>query len=293
MQSPFKRVLVYDLETGGLKNKFNSITEVAMVAIDLETLNIVEEASVMLLPYFDLSNVNKDPKKEAIEIIKMIGEPDADTGIKTVIFKGEKMTLKNYDLLAEEIKQFYKEYLSDQIGVIDYTEIKRLEGTKWNDIINIYFDKCYNPQALEVTHISREMLTLEGVTLEKAIKKITEIIANNTVGNSKPILAGHNIKKFDNPFFEIFFEINKQVLSKIINDLIIDTIEFARLKWFEIASFNLSTCSDAVGLTLKSAHRALPDTIANANFLIKMLKSLRGEGTQEKKYERKKYAFNF
>jgi len=292
MQSPFKRIVVYDLETGGLKNKFNSITEIAMVAIDLETLSIVEETSIMLLPYLDLTNVNRDPKKEAIEIIKMIGEPDEDTGIKTVMFQGEKMTLKSYDQLADEISAF-QDYLDNNVKVIDYNEIVRLGDTEYCDIIDIYFDKSYNPEALEITHISKEMLIEEGVTLEVASAKIQEVIKTNTIGNSKPILAGHNIKKFDNPFLEIFFQINKLELWKLVNALIIDTIEWARLKWFELPSFSLGGCADSVGLTLKNAHRALPDTVANAKLLIKMLKSLRGEGTQENKYKRRKFTFNF
>ena len=73
----------------------------------------------------------------------------------------------------------------------------------------------------------------------------------------------------------------------------IDTLEWARLRFTEISSFSLGVCANEVGLTLKEAHRALPDTVANAKFLIKLLKSMRGEGSQETKYVRRKFNFNF
>jgi DNA polymerase III alpha subunit (gram-positive type) len=73
----------------------------------------------------------------------------------------------------------------------------------------------------------------------------------------------------------------------------IDTLEWARLKWFNMSSFALGVVANEVGITLKDAHRAIHDTRANAKFFIKMLSHLRGEGTQKSNYKRRKFKMNF
>ena len=65
MQSTFKRIIVYDLETGGKNHNQNSITEIAMVAIDVPTLEVVDKMSVVLKPRMDLSYIDSDYKKLA------------------------------------------------------------------------------------------------------------------------------------------------------------------------------------------------------------------------------------
>jgi len=179
-------------------------------------------------------------------------------------------------------------------SIIDYEKLLELEDSDFKDIARLYFDFTYNPQALEVTGISRELLVKEGLSHKDAYIDVTELIKRHTVGNSRPVIAGHNIKKFDNPFMDLLFERNKGSFEKSINSFQIDTLEWARMKWFEMPNFSLGTCANEVGLTLKEAHRALPDTVANAKFLIKILGNLRGNGTaEETAYIRKKYNFNF
>jgi len=308
MQSPYKTIIVYDLETGGLSSKINHITEMAMVAINAETLDIIEEFSVMMKPWLNLENVEEEPLKEARELFKALKQKDEDSGLNILRYKDNLITLKNLDPLIEDIEMFY-EFLSTHGNILTYEDILKLEASEnLSDITKLFFDKTYNPQALEVTHISREMMVSEGVKKEEAFKQIREMISRHTVGNSKPILAGHNIGSlprrivrgkekgpdgFDNPFMEKFFKENGDDFFDCINDKIIDTLKEARLKWYDLPSFNLGTCCNEVGLTLKEAHRALPDTVANAQFLVKILKSLRGEGNQQSKYKRRKYKFQF
>lgn len=295
MQSPYKRIIVYDLETGGLSSKWNSITELAMVVIDLETLEIIEEFSTMLLPRLDLSYRNEDPIREAKLLWKNLAVKNQETGIKTLLYKGVETTLKTIGQLAEDIEEFHINYLN-KVGsnIIDFKDFEDIKRLGYKDILEIYFNHTYNPEALEVTKISKELILKEGVNQEKAFNNIVDLFERHTIGNSKPIISGHNIKKFDNPFFEKFFIDNGKDLNKYKNlTQEIDTLEWARLRWFEMPSYNLGTCANEFGLTLKDAHRALPDTVANAKFLIKMLQSFRGEGTQVSKYKRKKYNFNF
>ena len=309
MQSPYKRVIVYDLETGGLSHRWNSITEIAMVVIDLQSLDIIEEHSIMFKPRMDLSDRQSDPLREAKDLFKNLKVKEEESGLNVVLYKDHKITLKNLDPLVEDIEMFYNDFLKDHGDIIEYDTILELEASpKYAEIVRIFFDKCYNPQALEVTHISREMLVEEGIEFEEGFEKIKNVITSHTVGNSKPIIAGHNIGSlprrivrgkekgpdgFDNPFMEKLFDDNGEDFFDSINEKIIDTLKEARIKWYELPGFNLGTCANEVGLTLKEAHRALPDTIANAKFLVKMLKNLRGEGGGSSTYKKRKFKLQF
>ena len=294
MESPYKKVIVYDLETGGLKKDINAITEIAMVVIDLETLKVEETFSTIVKPMLDLENLEAESTKEARAIFKAIAKKDSETKVPYIMYKGQRLTIKDLDPIVQDIDEL--EMLIERKGnQYNYNQIVALENSeKYGDITKLYFDKTYNPEAMKVTHMTRDMLVNEGIDIAEAIEKVADIFKRYTVGNAKPILAGHNIKKFDNPFLEKFLSRGNYDLNKMICETqMIDTLEWARLRWFDAPSFSLGVCVNAVGLTLKEAHRALPDTEANAQLLIKMLKGLRGEGQSEKKYEKRKFNFNF
>lgn len=292
MQSPLKRVIVYDLETGGLSEKYNSITEMAGVVVDLESLEIIEEFSVMFLPRMDLSIFEEEPSKEAKSLFNSISKKDLDTGVKTLMYKGINITLKTLSSLTEDVEQF-REYLNKKGNIITYDEYLQLQTGIFKDISKAYLDRCYNSEALEITHMTLDLLVNEGVSYEEGFKQIESLVERHTIGNNKPIRAGHNIKGFDDPFMVKLFKDNKSDFIKVFNNFVIDTLEWVRLRWFETAGYSLGVSANALGLTLKEAHRALPDTIANAKLLILMLKSFRGEGSQESTYVRQKYSFNF
>ena len=297
MKSPYRYIMVYDLETGGFHSQFNSITEAAFVVIDLENLEIVDELSVMMLPYLDLSNRNADdPIAEAKEIYKQISEKDEETGKKVLNYKGEKLNLRNLDNLVNDIEDFESEILMSLTSeIIDWPELKPLlESAKYGDITKLFFDKTYTKGAFEATHMNKELLLKEGITREAAAIKVEAFFKRYTVGNSKPILAGHNIEKFDNPFLLNFFIQHGIKWDSIINQtMMIDTLSWARLRFFEAPNFQLGTVANELGVTLKQAHRALPDTIANAKVVQKMFQSFRGEGTQQSSYVRRKLLMEF
>ena len=96
MKSPYTKAIVFDTETGGLKKDFNSLTELAFVAIDMETLEAVDEMEVMILPYLDLSTMQEDSLKEAKEIYKYLSIKDETTGKKVLTYKNEKLGIKRY-----------------------------------------------------------------------------------------------------------------------------------------------------------------------------------------------------
>lgn len=302
MDSPLRRILVFDLETGGLKHQTNPITEMAAVIIDTETLTIIDEFSVMFLPYMDLRNNLEEPIKEAKRLFNELATPGSEGNVKSLLYAGREITLKSLNILADDI-EIFAEYLVEREATLKskkpgkmftYDEYLELLDTDYKDIATLYFNSCYNPEALEATHMSIELLLKEGISREEAALKIKEFISTHTVGTYKPILAGHNIKGFDIPFVEKLFSDYNFDFLKLVNNFIIDTLEWARLRWFSLSSFSLGVCSNTLGLTLKEAHRALPDTIANAKFLIKLLESMRSEGEGGvKTYVRKKFDMNF
>jgi DNA polymerase III alpha subunit (gram-positive type) len=292
MQSPLKRIVVFDFETGGLNVKYNPVTEMAGVVLDLKTLEIIEKFSVMFLPRMDLSTFEESYSKEAKLVFNDLGTKDAETNIKSLNYKGSKITLKTLDLLSKDIEEFRNELILRGSFIIEYKDYLDYQSTKFKDISTVYLNRCYNPQALEITHMSLDLMLKEGVSYEEGFSLINDLFERHTVGNNKPILAGHNIKSFDIPFMEKIYLDNKKEFSKIINDYMIDTLDLVRTVWPELSSYSLGVCANALGLTLKEAHRALPDTIANANVLQILLANLRGQGSVEKSHVRKKFKFN-
>ena len=295
MQSPFKNILVYDLETGGFSENYNPITEFAGVVVSTENLEIIEEFSIMFRPRLDLRHIEEEANKEAKKLFKALATKNEESNINSLNYKGKSITLKTLEVLEQDIEEF--KLLIKSRGkegyIISYEDYLDLLNSSYSDIVRVYFNFSYSPQALEVTHITLDMMLEEGVEFEEGFKLIRELINRHTIGTAKPILAGHNIKEFDNPFLTKLFLDNKEDLFKYTNKLIIDTLEWVRLRWFELSSFSLGVCANELGLTLKEAHRALPDTVANAKLLIKLIKSLRGEGSVSSTYQRKKYDFKF
>ncbi len=298
MQSPIKHFLVYDFETGGLKKDCNPITEAAIVVVSNETLEIVEEFSVMFRPRLDLSSMNESGKKESKRIFESLSVKDEEDNIKKMRYKDIIITPRTQTILAEEIEEFReflieRDNITDKGFIIEYEEYLEIKQTKFSDIVEVFYNLCYNSQALEITHMSTELMLAEGVSYEEGFNQFKAIIEKYTIGMNKPVLAGHNIRDFDNPFLEKLFSDNGADINKLINKFMIDTLDWCRSRWFELSSFSLGVCANALGLTLKEAHRALPDTIANAKVLIALLKNMRGEGQGEVEYVRKKYNYNY
>lgn len=303
MDSPLRRILVFDLETGGLSNKVNPITEMAGVVIDTETLSIIEEFSVLLRPYMDLRCNLEEPIKDAKRLFNELAIPGEEGRVKSLLYKGKEITLKTLGVIAEDIEIFNtylgnreieKRKLKQSGRMFTYEEYLELLDSEYKDIATVYFNSCYNPEALEATHISIELLLNEGIPYQDACLEFKELISKHTIGTYKPVIAGHHIKGFDIPFMEKLFSDCGFDFLKLVNNFIIDTLEWVRLKWFSAPAFSLGVCANELGLTLKEAHRALPDTVANAKVLIKLLESLRGDGTgSTKEYTRKKFSCNF
>lgn len=293
MVSPLNYIINYDYETGGLDSEVNPPTEVAMVVIDAKTLEIVEEFSAMFRPRLDLSFIQENSKKEANRIFKELSCKEEETNLKRMEYKGELITPRNISDMCPDIEAFKIFLVERKSSIIEYEEYLELLKTEHAPIVEVFFNLCYNPQALSVTHMSIEMLLNEGLPANEVYCKMIDIVNKYTNGVHKPILAGHNIQDFDNPFLIKGFKIIDVDIMQKVNTFLLDTLFLARLKWNELPFYNLGTVANALGLTLKEAHRALPDTIANAKVVIALIRNLRGEGQGESEYVRKKYQMNY
>jgi DNA polymerase III epsilon subunit-like protein len=294
MESPLKRILNYDLETGGFSRGTNSITEFAGVVINLEDLQIIEEFTVMLHPYFDLKNALEEPRKEAKRLFNELATPGQEGQVKNYLYGNKELTLKDLSVMVEDIEKFnlYLEKRKSRMFV--WEEYLELLETEYKDIAKTYFNSAYNPQALEATHMSIELLLKDGINWKDATMQIKELISRHTIGTNKPIIAGHNIEDFDNPFITKLFADCGLDFLKLVNTFMIDTLKWVRLRWPSLGAYSLGVCCNALGLTLKEAHRALPDTVANAKLLIELLKNMRGEGVGiQTERKRKKFSMNF
>ena len=173
------------------------------------------------------------------------------------------------------------------------------EQGRYTTFIKPYGGLGYSQSALDVTGITMDMIQ-SGKDAKIVAKEVSEFIkAQGTGMNKRPILCGHNIKKFDNPFFSKFLALHKKDLYKMINDEIMDTMWWSRMRTpFDSDAFGKHNLGDACsrhGIEVIDAHRAMADAAANAELVKSFLKHLRGTGESVAKVEKHNYreTFNF
>lgn len=171
------------------------------------------------------------------------------------------------------------------------------EQGRYTTFIKPYGNLGYSQQALDVTGITMDMIN-SGKDAKVVAKEVADFIkAQGTGLNKKPILCGHNIKKFDNPFLSKLLGLYKKDLWKLINAEIMDTMWWSRMRTpFDSDDFGKHSLPDACsrdGVEVIDAHRAMNDTAANAALVIKYLQHLRGTGTSVEKVEKHNYRESF
>lgn len=177
-------------------------------------------------------------------------------------------------------------------------------------------DAEYGQIAAEVSGISKDLCEKEGIEIKEVVKLASKFLSKYKVGKNLPITVGHNFKSFDTEFVQNTFEFCGKDITKVlaphknnhkasvfletacekcedetlypilVNSLnylqkieVIDTLDLGRQIWDESANFKLGTCCSNMGVELAEAHRALPDTIATAEFFCKVLKRMKSENT--------------
>jgi len=181
-------------------------------------------------------------------------------------------------------------------------------GTEENPII-------YSVGAAEATGITKEICQAKGIEIKEACSKCCKFISKYKVGKTLPTLVGHNFKAFDMRFVQNLFEFcdiditkyfnphptnnlavsiiekicnsskDEELVNKLIACLdniqkveIIDTLDIAHEMWEESPNFKLGTCCSKAGVELIESHRALPDTVATAEYFCQYLKRIKGKG---------------
>lgn len=139
-------------------------------------------------------------------------------------------------------------------------------------------DLVYQAKASEVSGITKDLLLSDGISIEESFITVKDFISSYQTSKSKPRLVGHNIKSFDNKFMENFFSYMDDNLYNYVQKECEDTLEWSHRVFNEAPDYKLGTMCDQFDIELDGAHRALPDTVANAELFIRFMKNLRGDG---------------
>jgi len=149
-------------------------------------------------------------------------------------------------------------------------------------VMSVYDNRVVDKGALMANGITMSQID-SGRSSKAVIEELCQYLSDLTVGRNKPVLAGHNIDKFDIPFLQDFFETHKKDISKFVNiDFTIDTMWWARLMWPEAQNYKLGTCCESAQIELVNAHRAINDTRANRDLVKYFLNNFRSESSQTK-----------
>lgn len=163
--------------------------------------------------------------------------------------------------------------------VIDVEKLEIVEEISW--LIKPYQDDLeYSEGAFSVHGISKKMLEEKGEDLKVVYKNFKDILKKYKSGRWKPVIAGHNFEKFDIPFIQGMFGTFKDDIFEHIQGTE-DTLRWSSYKWKESTNYKLGTVCSNMGVELTEAHRALRDTVANAELIIKFIQLLRSETIQK------------
>lgn len=159
----------------------------------------------------------------------------------------------------------------------------------------------YTPETLKVNGLTMKQIE-NGKPSKEVVSDIMAFAKKHKRASKKPILAGHNIEKFDNPRLDYFFLCHKKDITQYFENWDIDTMWWSALKWpnagdgGDILDHKLGTVCAKSGIKLSNAHSAMPDTEANAELVMTFLRSLRGSGepiVKQEKQERTRTKFQF
>jgi DNA polymerase III alpha subunit (gram-positive type) len=180
-----------------------------------------------------------------------------------------------------------------EVSFICYDTISMQEIGRYESIVYPYYEHPITKNPLKYTEGAMNTHGISIVQMEKEGKDLKEVIRGSvgfiksckTKGmHGKPILIGHNINKFDIPFFTEIAQWFKVDWLKETSDTI-DTMNFARLIWpqtskdhvqAKVINHKLDTFCSALGVELTNAHRASADVEANGNAFLKLLTMMRG-----------------
>lgn len=199
--------------------------------------------------------------------LRYITVSDTETsGLPSKGGKGKEPVLAFHDILLVEVAAV----------VIDIWDMRIVD--EYDVIIKPYVDKyVWQPQA-EATHgLSQDHLFKNGVDIKEAYRGYASILSKYKNPKVGAVLCGHNFQGFDIPFIEEMFKWNKDDLYNYVR-WVEDTQKMAYYRAIEQENYKLGTCCRLEGVELVDAHRALVDTRANAQLMLKYIEHMRGTG---------------
>ena len=132
----------------------------------------------------------------------------------------------------------------------------------------------------KITEKFQSMVDPEGRKIDPKAQEVNKITEEELIGAPLPAemlqdfykfakgstLIGHNIKGFDMIF--LVGEGNRTRWN--FDNEVLDTLELSRKYIFGVKNYKLGTLCEKLGIKLENAHRAIYDTIANAELFIKI-----------------------
>lgn len=207
-------------------------------------------------------------------------------GLKRGLRKEGKLTKEQEDMEEAEI------FGITEVAVVAIDLESLTIKDTYSSLVKPMDGKVYTEEALEVTGLSLKILEEQGKPLHEVVKEMDDFFAKNNVKN-KGLLGGHNFDGYDKPFLvQMYKDAKKRLDRHLTLENTLDSLVWSKYKWVESPNYKLATCCANYGIELVDAHRALPDTEANAQLIINFLNDLRnGDSGTEK--EEQRFRFNF
>lgn len=165
--------------------------------------------------------------------------------------------------------------------------IDNKDGRRWMEITKTAQKNGFNGLVINQGALMANGIAIEKIMDGRPIKEVfTEMLAyfkSLKSGRNKPILTGHNIDDFDNPYIDYLFAKFGKDKNEFISKSTIDTLLWSRLERNESPSYKLGVVCENQGIILKDAHRAVTDTRATKQLIKTYIQKLRGNAatTQE------------
>lgn len=142
----------------------------------------------------------------------------------------------------------------------------------------------YTSKALEVNGLTMKKIEA-GKPAKQVAKDVAALAKKHKTGREKVVLCGHNIDKFDNGMLGTLLMSNGVVdPDKLFSESTVDTLQYAKLIWpimgteETIVNRRLGTVCNQFNIELLDAHSAMPDTQANADLIISIIRRMRATG---------------
>lgn len=196
-----------------------------------------EGIKLMRRPAFDLKrDLNKSILKDGFSNASKYNK---------IKMNASKKVLDSYIIIDIETSGLdYKKDRIIEIGILKITEGKIYD--RWQTLIKQKIS--ITDKITQITGITKELIDKEGVDEVYALKKLMDVIGNNTV-------VGYNVS-FDLNFIQV--ACNELSVANIIKHSV-DILNIARRKIDFINNYKMQTVAQYFSIDATEVHRALPD----------------------------------